>query len=60
MTFWFMPVMQKIGPDGCLYILDWYIAFTATRMHQPIRLVSTGAMAVSIGSFTASVRLLAN
>jgi putative membrane-bound dehydrogenase-like protein len=21
---WFMPVVQKIGPDGCLYILDWY------------------------------------
>jgi putative membrane-bound dehydrogenase-like protein len=21
---WFMPVAQKTGPDGCLYILDWY------------------------------------
>jgi putative heme-binding domain-containing protein len=21
---WFMPVSLKIGPDGCLYILDWY------------------------------------
>ncbi|TVP95501.1 MAG: dehydrogenase [Planctomycetaceae bacterium] len=21
---WFMPVAQKMGPDGCLYILDWY------------------------------------
>jgi putative heme-binding domain-containing protein len=21
---WFMPVALKIGPDGCLYILDWY------------------------------------
>jgi putative membrane-bound dehydrogenase-like protein len=21
---WFMPVVQKIGPDGCLYVLDWY------------------------------------
>jgi glucose/arabinose dehydrogenase len=21
---WFMPVSEKIGPDGCLYILDWY------------------------------------
>ncbi|MSR32030.1 MAG: c-type cytochrome [Gemmataceae bacterium] len=21
---WFMPVGQKTGPDGCLYILDWY------------------------------------
>jgi len=21
---WFMPVSQKIGPDGCLYIIDWY------------------------------------
>ncbi|TWT33376.1 PVC-type heme-binding CxxCH protein [Blastopirellula retiformator] len=21
---WHMPVDQKIGPDGCLYILDWY------------------------------------
>jgi putative heme-binding domain-containing protein len=21
---WFMPVSQKAGPDGCLYILDWY------------------------------------
>jgi putative membrane-bound dehydrogenase-like protein len=21
---WFMPVSQKIGPDGCLYIMDWY------------------------------------
>ncbi len=19
-----MPVMQKTGPDGCLYVLDWY------------------------------------
>ena len=19
-----MPVSQKIGPDGCLYVLDWY------------------------------------
>lgn len=21
---WFMPVVQKTGADGCLYILDWY------------------------------------
>ncbi len=21
---WFMPVVQKTGKDGCLYILDWY------------------------------------
>jgi len=21
---WFMAVSQKVGPDGCLYILDWY------------------------------------
>jgi putative heme-binding domain-containing protein len=21
---WFLPVSQKVGPDGCLYILDWY------------------------------------
>jgi putative heme-binding domain-containing protein len=21
---WFMPVSQKVGPDGCLYLLDWY------------------------------------
>jgi putative membrane-bound dehydrogenase-like protein len=21
---WFMPVAQKVGPDGHLYILDWY------------------------------------
>lgn len=21
---WFMPVAQKVGPDGCLYVLDWY------------------------------------
>ncbi|WP_437191778.1 PVC-type heme-binding CxxCH protein [Planctomicrobium sp. SH527] len=21
---WFMPVAQKIGPDGNLYVLDWY------------------------------------
>ena len=21
---WFMPVSQKTGPDGCMYILDWY------------------------------------
>src|SRR5207249_906791 len=21
---WFMPVAQQIGPDGCLYVLDWY------------------------------------
>ncbi len=21
---WFMPVVQKTGPDGCLWILDWY------------------------------------
>jgi putative heme-binding domain-containing protein len=21
---WFMPVTQKVGPDGCMYILDWY------------------------------------
>ena len=21
---WFMPVSQKIGPDGMLYVLDWY------------------------------------
>ena len=19
-----MPVAQKVGPDGCLYVLDWY------------------------------------
>ena len=21
---WFMPVVQKVGPDGALYIVDWY------------------------------------
>ena len=21
---WFMPVVQKTGPDGCLFVLDWY------------------------------------
>ena len=21
---WFMPVSQKTGPDGSLYVLDWY------------------------------------
>jgi len=21
---WHMPVAQKTGPDGCLYVLDWY------------------------------------
>ena len=21
---WFMPTVQRIGPDGCLYIVDWY------------------------------------
>ena len=21
---WFMPVCQRMGPDGCLYVLDWY------------------------------------
>jgi glucose/arabinose dehydrogenase/mono/diheme cytochrome c family protein len=21
---WFMPVSQKIGPDGCVYVMDWY------------------------------------
>ena len=21
---WFMPVSQKVAPDGCLYVLDWY------------------------------------
>ncbi|QEG41159.1 PVC-type heme-binding CxxCH protein [Roseimaritima ulvae] len=21
---WFMPVAQGVGPDGCLYVLDWY------------------------------------
>lgn len=21
---WFMPVSQTTGPDGCLYLLDWY------------------------------------
>ncbi len=21
---WFMPVAQKVGPDGCLYVMDWY------------------------------------
>ena len=21
---WFMPVSQQIGPDGCLWIMDWY------------------------------------
>ena len=21
---WFMPVAQQTGPDGCLYVLDWY------------------------------------
>ncbi len=22
-----MPVAQKTGPDGCLYVLDWYDQF---------------------------------
>lgn len=21
---WFMPVAQKVGPDGCIYLMDWY------------------------------------
>jgi putative membrane-bound dehydrogenase-like protein len=21
---WFMPVSEKIGPDGCIYFIDWY------------------------------------
>lgn len=21
---WFMPVSTKVGPDGCVYIMDWY------------------------------------
>ncbi len=21
---WFMPVSQKVGPDGCVYFIDWY------------------------------------
>jgi len=21
---WFMPVAQKLGPDGCVYVMDWY------------------------------------
>jgi putative heme-binding domain-containing protein len=21
---WFMPVSQKVGPDGCVYLMDWY------------------------------------
>ncbi|HLX61244.1 MAG TPA: PVC-type heme-binding CxxCH protein [Planctomycetota bacterium] len=21
---WFMPVAQKVGPDGCIYVMDWY------------------------------------
>ena len=21
---WFMPVSEKVGPDGCLYVIDWY------------------------------------
>ncbi|HEX3314464.1 MAG TPA: PVC-type heme-binding CxxCH protein [Gemmataceae bacterium] len=21
---WFMPVVQKVGPNGCMYVLDWY------------------------------------
>jgi putative heme-binding domain-containing protein len=21
---WFMPVAQRLGPDGCVYIMDWY------------------------------------
>lgn len=24
---WFMPVVQKTGPDGSLYVLDWYDRF---------------------------------
>lgn len=24
---WFMPVVQKTGPDGCLYVLDWYDSY---------------------------------
>lgn len=24
---WHMPVAQKTGPDGCLYVLDWYDRF---------------------------------
>jgi putative membrane-bound dehydrogenase-like protein len=21
---WFMPVSEKVGPDGCIYVMDWY------------------------------------
>lgn len=21
---WFMPVAEKLGPDGCVYLMDWY------------------------------------
>src|SRR5262245_14083317 len=28
---WFMPVVQMTGPDGCLYILDWYDRYRGYR-----------------------------
>lgn len=34
---WFMPIAQKTGPDGCLYILDWYDRYHCYQdaMHDP-------------------------
>jgi len=31
---WFMPVSLKIGPDGCLYILDWYDRYHCSQDAQ--------------------------
>jgi putative heme-binding domain-containing protein len=28
---WFMPVSQKVGPDGCLYVLDWYDRYQCSQ-----------------------------
>ena len=52
---WFMPVSQKIGPDGCLYILDWYDRYhcyqDANRdpdRHRPRHAAASTAFAIKI------------
>lgn len=32
---WFMPVAQKVGPDGCLYVLDWYDRYHCYMQRSP-------------------------
>ena len=53
---WFMPVALKVGPDGCLYVLDWYDRYHCSQDAARDPAAWTGCKGGSIGCATATRR----